>query len=115
MKATQNFWIYYFLLLIGEVILCNYFPFSTYVVLSMLPAMMLCIPLTVGTAGCMLIAFGSGLAVDWMSEGLIGINAAAAVPVAKLAVSDRKRGVAFVHRDGSHVIKAVEGFFPDLR
>ena len=82
MKATQNFWIYYFLLLIGEVILCNYFPFSTYVVLSMLPAMMLCIPLTVGTAGCMLIAFGSGLAVDWMSEGLIGINAAAAVPVA---------------------------------
>jgi hypothetical protein len=32
----------------------------------------------------MLIAFGSGLAVDWLSEGLIGLNAAAAVPVALL-------------------------------
>jgi hypothetical protein len=30
----------------------------------------------------MLIAFASGLAVDWLSEGLIGINAAAIVPVA---------------------------------
>jgi hypothetical protein len=32
----------------------------------------------------MLIAFASGLAVDWLSEGLIGLNAAAAVPVALL-------------------------------
>lgn len=82
MKATQNFWIYYFLMLIGQVVLCNYFPFSTYVVVSMLPAMMICVPLTTGTAGCMFLAFFSGLAVDWMSEGLIGLNAASAVPVA---------------------------------
>ena len=82
MKATQNFWIYYFLLLIGQIVLCNYFPFSTYVVMSMLPFMVMCIPLTVGTAGCMFITFFSGLAVDWLSEGLIGINAASAVPIA---------------------------------
>jgi hypothetical protein len=30
----------------------------------------------------MMIAFASGLAVDWLSEGLIGINAASLVPVA---------------------------------
>lgn len=80
----QNFRLYYFLLLIGQILLCNYFPFGMYVVLSLLPAMILCIPLTVGTAGCMLIAFASGLAVDWLSEGLLGINAAALVPVALL-------------------------------
>lgn len=80
----QNYWLYYFLLLIGQIILCNYFPFSMYVVLSLLPAMVLCIPLTVGTAGCMFIAFASGLAVDWISEGLLGINAASLVPVALL-------------------------------
>ncbi len=82
MKSNQNFWIYYFLLLIGQIVLCNYFPFSTYVVMSMLPFMVMCIPLTVGTAGCMFITFFSGLAVDWLSEGLIGINAASAVPIA---------------------------------
>lgn len=82
MKTTQNFWIYYFLLIIGQVILCNYFPFNTYVVLSMLPAMLICIPLSISTIGCMFLAFFSGLAVDWMSEGLIGLNAASAVPVA---------------------------------
>jgi quinol-cytochrome oxidoreductase complex cytochrome b subunit len=30
----------------------------------------------------MLLAFATGLSVDWLSEGLIGINAAALVPVA---------------------------------
>jgi hypothetical protein len=50
--------------------------------LSILPAMVMCIPLSVGTTGCMLIAFITGLSVDWLSEGLIGINAAALLPVA---------------------------------
>lgn len=84
MRTGQNFWIYYFLLLIGQVILCNYFPFSLYVVLTMLPAMVLCIPLGISTAGCLLIAFASGLTVDWLSEGLLGLNAASLVPVALL-------------------------------
>lgn len=82
MKTTQNFWIYYFLLLIAQVIICGNFQISPYLVLSFLPAIIICIPLSVNTIGCMLIAFASGLAVDWLSEGLIGINAAAAVPVA---------------------------------
>ena len=30
----------------------------------------------------MMLAFASGLAVDWLSEGLIGINAASLIPVA---------------------------------
>ncbi|MBR5499517.1 MAG: hypothetical protein IKV75_05085 [Bacteroidales bacterium] len=50
--------------------------------LSILPAMIMCIPLSVNTTICMLIAFASGLSVDWLSEGLIGINAASLVPVA---------------------------------
>lgn len=84
MKTTQNFWIYYFLLLIGQVILCNYFPFSTYVVVSLIPAMLICIPLNISTIGCMFLAFFSGLTVDWLSEGLVGLNAASAVPVAMM-------------------------------
>ena len=79
---NQFFGILYFLLVIGQMILCTYSQFTPYVVLSMLPAMILCMPLTVRTPLCMIIAFASGLAVDWLAEGLIGINAASLVPVA---------------------------------
>ena len=79
---TQNFGLLYFLLILGQMVLCNFACFGPYVMLTMLPVMILCIPLTVSTPLCMILAFVSGLSVDWLSEGLIGINAAAAVPVA---------------------------------
>ncbi len=82
MRTNQNFGILYSLLLVCQIVLCNFSPLGPYIALSMLPAMILCIPLTVNTIGCMLIAFASGLAVDWLSEGLIGINAASLIPVA---------------------------------
>ena len=79
---TQNFGLLYFLMVLGQMVLCNFADLSPYVMLTMLPAMVICIPLTVSTPLCMLIAFATGLSVDWLSEGLIGINAAALVPVA---------------------------------
>lgn len=82
MRTSQNFGILYSLMLICQIVLCNFSPIGPYIMLSMLPAMILCMPLTVSTIGCMFIAFGSGLAVDWLSEGLIGINAASLLPVA---------------------------------
>lgn len=82
MRTGQNFKILYFLLVICQVVLCNYANLGPYLMLSILPAMVMCIPLSVSTIGCMLIAFASGLAVDWLSEGLIGINAASLIPVA---------------------------------
>ncbi len=82
MKMSQNFGIIYSLLLICQLVLCNYSPLGPYIMLTMLPAMILCIPLSVSVFTCMIIAFASGLAVDWLSEGLIGINAASLLPVA---------------------------------
>lgn len=82
MRMNQHFGILYVLLLVCQILLCNYSPLGPYVMLSFLPAMILCVPLKIGTPVCMLIAFVSGLSVDWLSEGLIGINAAALVPVA---------------------------------
>ncbi len=82
MRMNQNFGILYSLLLICQIIICNFSPLGPYILLTMLPAMILCIPLTVNTIWCMAIAFASGLAVDWLSEGLIGINAASLLPVA---------------------------------
>ena len=82
MKTGNNFGLLYCLMLVCQIIICNFSPVGPYVTLSLLPAMILCTPLSINTVGCMLLAFGSGLAVDWLSEGVIGINAASLVPVA---------------------------------
>lgn len=84
MKTSQNFGILYVLLVMIQVLICNYCRLSPYITLSMLPAMVLCLPLGIGTVRCMVAAFISALCVDWLSEGLIGINAAALLPVAFL-------------------------------
>ena len=82
MKNGNNFKLLYCLLLICQIVLCNFSPLGPYITLSLLPAMIFCIPMSISTAVCMIIAFGSGLAVVSLSEGLIGINAASLVPVA---------------------------------
>ena len=84
MKTGQNFGILYCLLVICQVLLCNYFQFTPYIMLTILPAMVLCIPLTISTIGCLMIAFASALATDWLAEGVVGLNAAALLPVAIL-------------------------------
>lgn len=84
MRNGQNFYIFFILLLVCQIVICNYAALGPYVMLSMLPAMVMCIPLSVSTPLCMVMAFAGGLAVDWLSEGLIGINAASLIPVAAL-------------------------------
>lgn len=84
MKTGQNFGILYCLLVICQVLLCNYFQFTPYITLTILPAMILCIPLTISTVGCLIITFVTALATDWLAEGIIGLNAVALLPVAIL-------------------------------
>ena len=49
MKVNQHFGILYTLLVIAQVILCNYAQLGPYVMLSMLPAMVFCIPVSIRT------------------------------------------------------------------
>ena len=76
------FWLAYFLLLIAQLLISNYFVFTPYVTLSILPVMVLCIPIRIPRVWVLLVAFVSGLLVDLLSEGLLGLNALALVPVA---------------------------------
>lgn len=78
----KGFWITYSLLFIAQILLGNYFTFTPWMMATILPAMALCIPLETGTAGAMAIAFLTGLGADFLSEGIIGLNALAMVPVA---------------------------------
>ena len=82
MKTNQNFTVTYILLAVAQVVICNYFKVSPYVYVTILPAMILALPLKIGTIGSMAVAFVTGLGVDFLAEGIIGLNALALVPVA---------------------------------
>ena len=77
MKTSQNFTLMYILLLTGQILICNFINSGPYVMLSILPAIVLCLPPGIPAIVLMLIAAVSGLAVDWLAEGVIGLNMAA--------------------------------------
>lgn len=52
MKVSQHFGLLYCLLLLAQVILSNFCQLGPYVMLSILPAMILCMPISTGPGGC---------------------------------------------------------------
>lgn len=78
----HSFLLTFILMLIGQILLCNYFRVTQYVTLSILPVMIMCIPTKHSTTLALIAAFVTGLAVDMLSEGIIGLNVLALVPVA---------------------------------
>lgn len=79
MKTGQNFWAYYILMVVIQIILTNYFHVSPLLTVSILPAMILCLPADMTSISTMAIAFVTGLAVDAASEAEFGLNASAIV------------------------------------
>lgn len=82
MKTRQSYILPYIILVFIQMIICNYFHLSSFITLSILPVMVLCIPLSVSTIGAMLIAFVTGLSIDLMAEGIYGLNTVALLPIA---------------------------------
>lgn len=72
----------YLILLLAQMVICNYFHLTYYVTLSLLPALILFLPTRIGPVWTMLIAAATGLVVDALAEGLPGLNMFALVPVA---------------------------------
>ena len=82
MKLTQKYSLAFFLLLICQLFLSNYNCLGPYVMLTLLPTMILCLPTSMGGITSMLVAFACGFLTDLFAEGLLGINIAALLPVA---------------------------------
>ena len=78
----SGFWLIYIILLVAQLLLSTYANFTPYVMVTLLPVMVFCMPIRMDTILAMVIAFASGLSVDLLSEGLLGLNALALVPVA---------------------------------
>lgn len=77
-----RFVIMYVLLVVAQIVICNYFRLSPYVMLTILPVLVLSLPMNTSVLSGMLIAFATGLCVDVLGEGFLGLNAFALVPVA---------------------------------
>ena len=83
MRPTRiSFFWMFVILTVAQMLITNYLHLSYYITLSILPTLILFLPIRIGTVGAMVIAFITGFAVDFFAEGLIGINMLSLVPVA---------------------------------
>lgn len=94
-----NYTTSYLLLTLAQLMLSNYINLGPYIVLSVMPALILCLPTKIGTNIAMAIAFASGLLIDLLSEGVLGLNILSLVPVAFL----RKIITGFVFGEELHI------------
>lgn len=78
----QRYIFTYLVLLAIQIVLGGLLNLSQYVVVVFLPVMILSLPITHGTPRLLLIAFFSGLAVDFFTNGVLGLTTCALLPVA---------------------------------
>lgn len=77
-----GFLLLYLLLTIAQVLLGNFCNFSPYLMVTVLPVMVLCIPVDKGPVFAMIAAFCTGFAVDFLCDGMLGLTSIALVPAA---------------------------------
>jgi len=106
-NSSSSFGLLYILLVAIQLVIFNYINLSPLVTISLLPVIVFCIPLTKGTIPTMIIAFITGLAVDFLGDGLLGLNAASLVPVAfcRITIVRSVLGKDLVIRQDSFSIK----------
>lgn len=80
----NNYYISFVILVFVQILICNYVNLSPLVTISILPVIILCLPVGCSVLFTMALAFISGLAVDYLADGLLGLNTLALVPVAFL-------------------------------
>lgn len=80
----RNYWLIFLLLLVVQVLLGNFLGLGPYIILSLLPILVLSLPIRYGGVAGMLIAFAAAFAVDFFTNGILGLNVLALVPLAWL-------------------------------
>lgn len=83
-RTDTKFIVTWVLALLAQIIICDGVFLGPVVTVTLLPALIMFLPLYTKTPLTMLIAFAAGFAVDWLSDGVLGLNTASLVPVALL-------------------------------
>ncbi len=81
-RTDTKFIATWILLVVCQIVICDCVFLGPMVTVTLLPAIVMFLPLYTRTEVSMLIAFAAGFAVDWLSDGVLGLNMAALVPVA---------------------------------
>lgn len=76
-----RFVIVFVLLVMVQVVMCNFLNLSRYAVLSYLPVMIMMLPLRWRAIPMMAFAFALGFITDFFSTGMLGLTSVALVPV----------------------------------
>ena len=79
-----RFILLWLLLTAVQVVLNHLMGLSQYILVSLLPAMVLMLPLRMGNIPAMIVAFATGFAVDFFSTGMLGLTSLALVPASLL-------------------------------
>lgn len=82
MKDSWGRILFYVIILLIQIVLSGYVNIGPYIYLCCLPLLVLYLPLYQETGVSMIIAFACGLVVDFLCDGIMGLNAAAAVALA---------------------------------
>lgn len=83
MKQGRYF-VIFALLCVAQAIIENYFLFSQYILIGLLPLLVLSLPPRYTTPVALLLAFAAGFAVDFVGTGSLGLTSCALLPVALL-------------------------------
>lgn len=81
---SGRFILYFILLTIAQILVCNFLNFSQYLMISVLPVLIMCLPVQTSSIWAVIIAFITGFAVDFLSTGMLGLSCSALLPVAIL-------------------------------
>ena len=79
---SNRFFLIYLCIVAIQVLICNYLNVSYYLTLSLLPVIVIMIPVRYSAIAAMLIAAASGFMVDVLGDGVLGLNMLAITPVA---------------------------------
>ena len=102
----------FILLMVIQLILAKYCQIAPYIYISLLPALVLCLPTARPQWFVMTVAFACGIATDLLADGVPGLNAAAILPAALLQkrmisifIDDEmvERGYSFSFRENGYL------------
>ncbi len=83
-KTGTKFIATWIILAVCQIVICDCISLGPMVTVTLLPVLVMFLPLHARTEVTMLIAFTAAFAVDWLSDGVLGLNMTALVPVALL-------------------------------
>ena len=81
-----RYFIVFAILTLAQALISNYFLFSQYVLISLLPLLIVSLPSRYGTPAALALAFAAGFGVDFVGSGALGLTSCTLLPLALLRI-----------------------------